>query len=233
MTNDLGKSDRAVVPTKPPNEAGRPAEEAVEGRALAKGNLREQNASRTQRRTDAPSALERVRQAARRDKGMRFTALLHHVYDLDRLRPALAQRRRRKEAALVEVTFERLGTCAAIGRARRTIGSHEVRNRRAPSNVRPRRPTKLLDEESFVRSTIVKQRAVVKCPFRPRRRRCDRSVEAPATLRGRDRRRGAERAFSSRRLPSTWTPGKSSRIVTFSSSVISRRPQGCPSRRSR
>jgi group II intron reverse transcriptase/maturase len=60
----------------------------VEGRGLAKGNLREQNASRTQGRTDAPSALERVRQAARKDRKQRFTALLHHVYDTDRLRRA-------------------------------------------------------------------------------------------------------------------------------------------------
>jgi RNA-directed DNA polymerase len=86
--NDHGKSDRPTVPAKSPNNAGRPAAEGMEGRGLAKGNLRQQNASRTPSRTDAPSALERVRQAARRDKKVRFTALLHHVYDLNRLRAA-------------------------------------------------------------------------------------------------------------------------------------------------
>jgi hypothetical protein len=86
--NGSGKSDRPVIPTKPPNEAGRPAEEAVEGRGRTEGNSRQQNASRTPRRTDAPSALERVRQAARREKKVRFTALLHHVYDVSRLRAA-------------------------------------------------------------------------------------------------------------------------------------------------
>jgi group II intron reverse transcriptase/maturase len=60
----------------------------MEGRGLAKGNLRQQNASRTPSRTDAHSALERVRQAARRDKKVRFTALLHHIYTLDTLRAA-------------------------------------------------------------------------------------------------------------------------------------------------
>ncbi|MFZ5786395.1 MAG: group II intron reverse transcriptase/maturase [Acidobacteriota bacterium] len=60
----------------------------MEGRGPAKGNPRQQNASRTPRRTDAPSALERVRQAARRDGRMRFTALLHHIYDPTRLRAA-------------------------------------------------------------------------------------------------------------------------------------------------
>jgi RNA-directed DNA polymerase len=88
MTNDPGKSDSPIVPRKPPNEAGQPAEEAVEGRGLTKGNPRQQNASRTQGRADAPSALERVRQAAKRDKAVRFTALLHHIYDLSRLRAA-------------------------------------------------------------------------------------------------------------------------------------------------
>ena len=40
----------------------------MEGRGLAKGNSRQQNAPRTQSRDDVPSALERVRQAARRDR---------------------------------------------------------------------------------------------------------------------------------------------------------------------
>jgi group II intron reverse transcriptase/maturase len=60
----------------------------MEGRALAKGNLQEQNVLRTQRRVSVRSALERVRQAAKQDKAMRFTALLHHVYNPDTLRQA-------------------------------------------------------------------------------------------------------------------------------------------------
>ena len=88
MTNGDGKSDSSVVPEKPPNKAGRPAAEAVEGRELAKGNPVESNTPRTQRRDGVPSALERIRQAARRDRKQRFTALLHHVYDVERLRAA-------------------------------------------------------------------------------------------------------------------------------------------------
>jgi group II intron reverse transcriptase/maturase len=60
----------------------------MEGRDLAKGNLREQNAFRTLSRTRAHSALERVRQAARKDRKTQFTALLHHIYDPDMLRTA-------------------------------------------------------------------------------------------------------------------------------------------------
>ncbi len=88
MTNGPGKSDRPTVPKKSPNNAGQPAAEGTEGRGLAKGNLPQQNASRTPSRKDAPRALERVRQAAGKDKKLRFTALLHHIYSLDTLRMA-------------------------------------------------------------------------------------------------------------------------------------------------
>jgi group II intron reverse transcriptase/maturase len=88
MMNGSGKSDSSVVPAKPPNKAAEPAAEAGEGSGLAKGNSPERNALRTQRRERAPSALERVRQAARKDRKQKFTALLHHVYDVDGLRAA-------------------------------------------------------------------------------------------------------------------------------------------------
>src|SRR5579863_10167615 len=88
MTNGPGKSDRPVVPEKSLSNAGQPAAEGMEGSGLAKGNLPQQNASRTASRKDAPSALERVRQAAKKDKKLRFTALLHHIYNLEMLRMA-------------------------------------------------------------------------------------------------------------------------------------------------
>ncbi len=97
MMNGQGKSDRPEVPEKSPNNSGQPEAEGMEGRGLAKGNLPQQNASRTPRRTDAPSALERVRQAAKGDRKLRFTALLHHIYNLETLR--LAYFRLKKEAA--------------------------------------------------------------------------------------------------------------------------------------
>ena len=43
MMNEPGKSDRPVVPTKFPNNAGQPAAEGMEGRGLAKGNPDHQN----------------------------------------------------------------------------------------------------------------------------------------------------------------------------------------------
>jgi RNA-directed DNA polymerase len=75
-----GKSDGCVVPEKPPNRAGfDPTTEAVEGRRPTEGNTMQTTASRTQSRLDALLALDRVRDAARRDRRARFTALLHHV----------------------------------------------------------------------------------------------------------------------------------------------------------
>lgn len=71
------KSDTPVVPKKPPNK-GKPAEE-VEERGVAKGNAEEPPACRTQSRESASTGLDGVRESARRDKRMRFTALLHHV----------------------------------------------------------------------------------------------------------------------------------------------------------
>src|SRR5262252_8831677 len=88
MTNGPGKSDSSKVPGKSPNNAGQPVAEGMEGRELAKGNLPQQKAFRTPSRKDAPSALERVRQAAEKDKKLRFTALLHHIYNLETLRMA-------------------------------------------------------------------------------------------------------------------------------------------------
>src|SRR5271156_3753627 len=97
MTNGPGKSDRPTVPEKSSNNAGPSAAEGMEGRGLAKGNLHQQNASRTPSREDALSALERVRQAAAKDKKLRFTALLHHIYNPETLR--MAYFRLKKEAA--------------------------------------------------------------------------------------------------------------------------------------
>jgi RNA-directed DNA polymerase len=60
--NEHDESDSLIVPRKQANKTAKAAAEPVEGRGLAKGNSRELNASRTQRRNDAPSALERIRE---------------------------------------------------------------------------------------------------------------------------------------------------------------------------
>ena len=80
----------------------------MEGRGLAKGNTDEQNAPRTQSRIGAHSALARVRQAAAKNKGMRFTALLHHV-NIDRLRTAYHALKKDAAPGVDGVTWKQYG----------------------------------------------------------------------------------------------------------------------------
>ena len=104
--NERGKSDGPVVPTKSPNNAARAAAEVMEGRGPAKGNASQQNAPRTQsRQNGAPSALERVREAARRDRKRRFTGLFHHL-TVDRLRTAFLALERKAAAGIDGVTWQ-------------------------------------------------------------------------------------------------------------------------------
>jgi RNA-directed DNA polymerase len=113
MTNGHEKSDRPVVPPKSTNKRHdfwSFFAEWMEGRGLAKENSESapqpQETQRSRRRlppghaeaspprdqampdAGCPGALDRIRQAARRDKKLRFTNLWHHVYAIDRLRRA-------------------------------------------------------------------------------------------------------------------------------------------------
>jgi RNA-directed DNA polymerase len=84
-----GKSDRPVVPVTSPNNTGPSVAEGMEGRGLAKGNSHQQHLPIGHSAGPGGlSALERVRQAASRDRTMRVTTLLHHIYALDTLRAA-------------------------------------------------------------------------------------------------------------------------------------------------
>ena len=107
--NEREKSDSAVVPVKSSNKAGSSAAEEMEGRALAKRNSHEQNAHRIQSRERAQSALARVREVAVRDKKVRFTALLHHVYAIERLRAAYQAIRPDAAAGVDGVTWRSYG----------------------------------------------------------------------------------------------------------------------------
>ena len=107
--NEHRKSNGPAVPLKSPNKAGQLAAEEAEGRGPAKGNPLKQNASRTQSRQGAPSALERVRLAAARDRRMRFTALLHHICDLDTLRAAYLALKREAAAGVDGETWRHYG----------------------------------------------------------------------------------------------------------------------------
>ncbi len=106
--NEGGESSGGIVPAKQPNEGRGGPKEAVEGRPLAKENADELNSCRTQSRESEPNGLDRVREAARRDKGLRFTALLHHV-SIDLLRSSYQSLKKRAAAGVDGMTWEEYG----------------------------------------------------------------------------------------------------------------------------
>lgn len=92
MSQGRGKSDYGVVPGKLLNKAAGAipaAAEAVEGRLWAKGNAVGQRMSRRSSRVyDVATALDGIRQTAKGRRGARFTTLMHHIYQVERLRQA-------------------------------------------------------------------------------------------------------------------------------------------------
>jgi retron-type reverse transcriptase len=83
--------------------------EEVEGRRLATGNSDQQTRNRTQCRADLQQELGRIRQAAQRDKSLRFTALWHHVYKEDRLREAYFRIKRKAAPGIDGETWQHYG----------------------------------------------------------------------------------------------------------------------------
>ena len=103
-----GESYCGIVPAKQPNQSeGSPAE-AVEGRPQTKENTCEPNPHRTPSRESGPSGLARVREAARKDGKLKFTALLHHV-NLDLLRDSYYSLKKQAAPGVDGVTWEEYG----------------------------------------------------------------------------------------------------------------------------
>jgi RNA-directed DNA polymerase len=103
-----GKSDDLVVPTKLPNNAQGGAAEVVEGRGSPKGNAASETRPRHGAGVGVSSDLGRVRRVARKDRDVRFTALLHHV-DVDRLRAAYWALKPKAAPGVDGVTWEDYG----------------------------------------------------------------------------------------------------------------------------
>ncbi len=108
MTHGREKSDSPIVPGKPANKAAPAAAESVEGRGGAKGNVGQQSTGRTQGRVAVSQALGRVREAARRDGKIRFTALLQHV-NVDLLRASYGALNHDAAAGVDGVTWHAYG----------------------------------------------------------------------------------------------------------------------------
>src|SRR5271156_433297 len=102
------ESHSGVVPAKRSNEGQGGPKEIVEGRPLTKENAEQLNPCRTQSRESGPSGLDRVRQAAKGDPKMRFTALLHPV-NVDLLRRSYYNLKKGAAAGVDEVTWQEYG----------------------------------------------------------------------------------------------------------------------------
>jgi group II intron reverse transcriptase/maturase len=103
-----GESYSDVVPTKQPNKSGEPQAEVVEGRTLTKENTPEPNTYRTPSRESGRSGLERVREAAKRDGKVKFTALMHHV-SIDLLRESYYSLKRKAAPGVDGMTWGEYG----------------------------------------------------------------------------------------------------------------------------
>jgi group II intron reverse transcriptase/maturase len=102
------ESHSGIVPTKRSNEGRAGPKEIVEGRPLTKENAEEPNPHRTQSRESGLSGLDRVRQAAKGDKQLQFTALLHHV-NIELLRSSYYNLKRKAAAGVDGVTWQAYG----------------------------------------------------------------------------------------------------------------------------
>lgn len=83
--HNCGKSDRPVVSEKSLNKPDKVGAERMERRGLPKENRMQQNMRRTQCRESMYSELQLIHQKAKAEKEMRFTTLMHHIYNVDML----------------------------------------------------------------------------------------------------------------------------------------------------
>ncbi|MHB8620521.1 MAG: group II intron reverse transcriptase/maturase [Chloroflexota bacterium] len=107
--DELEQSDRPVVPTKLANNAGGPAAESVEERGLAKRNPGQDDTYRILGRGSVNSGLERIRQAAQKDKEVEFTSLYHQVYSMDMLWEAYRSLKREAAPGVDGETWQHYG----------------------------------------------------------------------------------------------------------------------------
>ena len=131
--HDDRKSDDPVVPAKLSNNATLVVAEAVEGRGSAKGNAGSETRPGHSAGVSVSTDLDRVRRAARKDKQVRFTALLHHV-SVDRLRTAYWALSRSASPGVDGVTWEDYGQDLE-----QRLGDLHARVRRGAYRARPSR----------------------------------------------------------------------------------------------
>ena len=104
--NDCRKSDRFVVSKKFSNKPDNVGAEGMERRGLPKENKKQQNILRTQSRDSVHNELQLIHQRAKTDKKMRFTTLMHHIYNIDMLRLSFLEIKRNAAPGVDKETWE-------------------------------------------------------------------------------------------------------------------------------
>ena len=105
----LEESDRATVSMNQPNKEERSSAEAGEKRARAKENIIQPNTSPTQSGERVSQGLNGVREAAKKRRQERFTALLHHL-NVDLLRKSYYALKRQAAPGVDGVTWKEYET---------------------------------------------------------------------------------------------------------------------------
>jgi len=108
LVNAGGESYCGIVPTKQPNKSDESPAKAVEERPQTKENTRQPNLGRTPSRESRPTGLERVRETAKKDGKLKFTALLHHV-SIDLLRKSYYSLKKQAAPGVDGMTWEEYG----------------------------------------------------------------------------------------------------------------------------
>src|SRR5207244_3482895 len=103
------KSHSGIVPMNHSNKDGKPSAESAEGRPLIKENACQPNTYSTQSGKGVSQGLAGVRKAARENKEMKFTALLHHL-TVDLLRESFYSLKRKAAPGVDGVTWQEYET---------------------------------------------------------------------------------------------------------------------------
>src|SRR5438128_2784926 len=99
------ESHSGIVPMNHSNKDGKPSAESAEGRPLIKENACQPNTYSTQSGKGVSQGLAGVRKAARENKEMKFTALLHHL-TVDLLRESFYSLKRKAAPGVDGVTWQ-------------------------------------------------------------------------------------------------------------------------------
>jgi len=108
MREDSRESDNSIVPEKFANKRGKklPLTEQMEGSGLTEGNERQRNTHQTQGWISVQNKLQLIHQRAKEDKKEKFTALMHHVYNIDALEAAYLKIKREAAPGVDEETWQ-------------------------------------------------------------------------------------------------------------------------------